>query len=183
MRKHRFKFPAARGFAVVVMFSLTLRADQIVYDDALENGWQNWGWANLNYANTSPVHSGSDSISVTISGAWQGIQIWHSDQDSTPYSTINVWLNGGANGGQRLQVYGLLDANGSQNYATSPRVTLSPLPANGWHLYSIPLSQLDASDVPNFTGFVIQDGLGQAQPTFYVDDISLVSATNTVAGG
>src|SRR6202012_909676 len=40
--------------------------NQIIYDDALENGWQNWGYATLNYANTSPVHSGSDSIAVTI---------------------------------------------------------------------------------------------------------------------
>ena len=47
----------------------------IIYDDALENGWENWGWATLNYTNTSPVHSGSDSISVTISSANQGIQI------------------------------------------------------------------------------------------------------------
>ncbi len=45
---------------------LVLRADQIVYDDALENGWMDWGWASINYNNTSPVHSGSKSISVTI---------------------------------------------------------------------------------------------------------------------
>ena len=45
---------------------MTARADQIIYDNALENGWQNWGWATLNYANPSPVHSGSDSVSVTI---------------------------------------------------------------------------------------------------------------------
>ena len=52
---------------------LTARADQIIYDDALENGWVNWGWATLNYANTSPVHSGSDSISVTIVSAGMAI--------------------------------------------------------------------------------------------------------------
>ena len=187
MRKHRFVFLAACQWgcvlAAIFLFHLSSRGDQIIYDDALENGWQNWGWAELNYANTSPVNSGSDSISVSITNAWQGIQIWHSDQDSTPYSTINFWLNGGPTGGQRLQVYGLLDENGAQNYATSPRYTLSPLPANGWHLYSVPLSQLAVADEPNFTGFVIQDGLGQAQPTFYVDDISLVSNTNSVGTG
>lgn len=169
--------------AIVFLFPLALSADQIIYDDALENGWQNWGWAELNYANTSPVESGSDSISVAITNAWEGIQIWHSDQDSTPYGSINFWLNGGPGGGQRLQVYGLLDENGAQNYATSPRYQLAPLPANGWQLYSVPLSQLAVTGQPNFTGFVIQDALGQVQPTFYVDDISLVSATNTGAGG
>ena len=29
---------------------------------ALQNGWGNYGWATLNYANTSPVHSGANSI-------------------------------------------------------------------------------------------------------------------------
>ncbi|HUA65365.1 MAG TPA: glycoside hydrolase family 44 protein [Alphaproteobacteria bacterium] len=187
MQKHWFEFPGAclRGCLLAVIFLLppALRADQIIYDDALENGWQNWGWAELNYANTSPVHSGSDSISVSITNAWEGIQIWHSDQDSTPYSTINFWLNGGASGGQKLQMYGLLDTDGSQNYATSARYALSPLPTNGWQLYSVPLSQLDVADEPNFTGFVIQDSQGEAQPTFYLDDISLVSGTNNVSSG
>jgi len=27
---------------------LTARADQIIYDDALENGWENWGWTLIN---------------------------------------------------------------------------------------------------------------------------------------
>lgn len=186
MQKQRFLFfGACRCFSVLAAFliALTLRADQIIYDDSLENGWQNWGWAEINYANTSPVHSGNDSISVTIATNWSGIQIWHSDQNSTPYASINFWLNGGPTGGQRLQVYGLLDANGSQNYATSPRYTLSPLPANGWQMYSVPLSQLDVANQPNFTGFVIQDSLGETQATFYVDDISLVTATNTSSNG
>jgi hypothetical protein len=169
--------------AAIFLFPVTLSADQIIYDDTLENSWQNWGWAELDYANTSPVHSGSDSISVSITNAWQGIQIWHSDQDSTPYGSINIWLNGGPSGGQKLQVYGLLDINGSANYAASPRYTLAPLPANGWKLYTVPLSQLGVADQPDFTGFVIQDSLGQAQPAFYVDDISLVSATNAVNAG
>src|ERR1700683_1945770 len=72
------------GAALALQF--IARADQVIYDDALENGWENWGWATLNYSNTSPVYSGSDSISVTISSAWQGIQIWHPDMNSTPYT-------------------------------------------------------------------------------------------------
>src|SRR5215469_4492697 len=122
MQKLWFIFVVSAG---VLLFPLALCADQIIYDDALENGWQNWGYAELNYANTSPVHSGGDSISVTITNAWEGIQIWHGAQDSTPYSSINFWLNGGANGGQKLQVYGLLDANGSLNYSGGPRFALA----------------------------------------------------------
>ena len=103
-----------RGFLVLLFLVVSLlaaKADQVIYDDALENNWQNWGWATLDYANPSPVHSGSDSISATFSSAWQGMQIWHADMDSTPYAAISFWLNGGSSGGQQLQVYGFLDAD------------------------------------------------------------------------
>jgi hypothetical protein len=163
------------------MFQLTARADQIIYDDARQNGWQDWGWATINYLNTSPVHAGSDSISVTISGAWQGIQIWHPDLDSTPYASLSFWLHGGSSGGQKLQVYGLIDVGGTNNFATSPRYYIGPLVAGTWQQFTVPLSALNVASVANFTGFVIQDSQGTAEPTFYVDDISLVA--NVVTSG
>ena len=164
---------------LVFLFPLALRADQIIYDDALENGWQNWGWTTLNYTNTSPVHTGSDSISVTIANPWDGIQIWHPDQNSTPYSSITFWLNGGASGGQKLQVYGLVDQGGTNNFSTAPRYSLAALTANTWQQFTIPLSALNVASLPNFTGFVIQDSQGKTQPIFYLDDISLVAGTSS----
>ena len=160
---------------------LTARADQIIYDDALENNWQNWGWASLNYANTSPVHSGNDSISVTITNGYQAIQLYHTDQDSVLFTNISFWLNGGASGGQKLHVYGLLDANGSLNDGQGKYYDLPPLPTNSWEHFNVPLSTLGVAGVPNFTGFVIQDITGAAQPTFYLDDISLVTNIVTAA--
>jgi Glycoside hydrolase family 44 len=174
-------------YYLVLPFSLALSAfgqtNQIVYDDALENGWQNWGWAELNYTNTSPVHLGSDSISVTFTQAWDGIQLYHPDQDSTPYASISFWLNGGTGGGQKLQVYGLSDLNGTNNFSGSQRYMLPPLPANGWQQFTVPLSSLGVADEPNFTGFVVQDSQGQAWPTFYMDDIVLVTNSTTGSSG
>jgi Glycoside hydrolase family 44 len=163
---------------VALLMPAVARANQIVYDDALENGWQNWGYAALNYANTSPVHSGNDSVSVTFTNTWEGIQIYHPDQDSTPYSNISFWLNGGSSGGQKLQVYGLLDINGTANDGQGEYYQLPSLVANTWQQFNVPLSSLGVAGQANFTGFVIQDSQGTTQPTFYVDDISLV--TNTV---
>jgi hypothetical protein len=157
----------------------TLLADQTVYDDALENGWQDWGWATRNYANTSPAHSGSDSISVTISSAWQGLQIYHADMDDTAYTNISFWLNGGGNGGQILQVYGLLHLGTTNNFAQSARYSIGPLVANSWQQFNVPLSTLGVAGQNNFTGFVIQDAIGATQPTFYVDDITLQSGQLT----
>jgi alpha-L-arabinofuranosidase len=144
-----------------------------VYTDSLVNGFQDWGWATRNYANTSPVHSGSDSIAVSIDGAWQGLQIWHPDLDSSLYTSISFWLNGGTNGGQQLQVYGLLHIGTTNNAATSPRYSLDTLQANTWLQFTVPLSALGVANTNNFTGFVIQDRTGGTQPIFFVDDIQL----------
>ena len=88
-------------------FSLSTRADQAIYTDSLQNEWTDWGWATINYNNTSPVHSGSKSVAVTIvTNTWQAIYIAHAAFNSSPYSSLIFWINGGTSGGQRLQVVG-----------------------------------------------------------------------------
>ena len=155
--------------------SLAARADQIVYDDALENGWQNWGWTLINYTNAAPVHSGSDSIAVTITNAYQAIYIAHPAFDSSLYTNLTFWINGVPTGGQQLAVQG--HAGGSQQASTN----LPALVANTWQKFTIPLTALGVANQPNMDGFWIQDRIGSAQRTFYLDDISLI--TNAVITG
>jgi Glycoside hydrolase family 44 len=171
---------AKKHFACLLLvflsaISIAARADQIVYDDALENGWQDWGWATHSYTNTSPVHSGIYSCSVTISSGWQGLQLWHANINSSAYTSISFWLNGGTSGGQHLQVYGLVNINGTNGFSLSQRYALAAPPANGWQQYSVSLSSFGVANITNFAGFVIQDSIGSAEPIFYVDDISVVS--------
>lgn len=151
--------------------SLVAQTDQQIYTDSLQNGWQNWGWATLNYSNTSPVHSGSDSISVTV-GPWQAIYIARNAFDSTPYTNLSFWINGGSSGGQQLLVQG--HAGGAAQTA----VNLAPLAANSWQKITVSLAVLGVANRPDMDGFWIQDRIGAAQPTFYVDDIALVASTN-----
>src|SRR5208282_512731 len=54
---------------------LSAQTTQVVYDDQLENGWQLWGWATISLTNTSPVHSGSYSISVTSTTNYQALYL------------------------------------------------------------------------------------------------------------
>jgi alpha-N-arabinofuranosidase len=147
-----------------------------IYADALTNGWVNASYnATLNFANTSPVYSGSDSISVTVTSAYGGIQLYHTDMTNTAYASISFYLNGGSIGGQQLQMYGSLDTGGSST-AQSARYYLNTPVANTWQQYTVPLSALGVANVSNFTGFAIQDSAGSAEPTFYLDDIQLVNA-------
>ncbi|MCX6927328.1 MAG: hypothetical protein NT154_29605 [Verrucomicrobia bacterium] len=147
-----------------------------VYTDYLVNGFQDWGWAPHDYANALAVHSGTKSVSVTMTSGNQGLQIYHADLNSSLYSSIVLWLNGGTNGGQKFQVYGLLHVGTINNAGQGQYFSLGTLPTNAWRQFIVPLSALGVANRTNFTGFVIQDRTGTAQPTFYVDDIQLVAA-------
>jgi hypothetical protein len=157
---------------------LTARADQIIYDDALENGWANWSWATVNLANTSPVHSGSDSISVTAnntSSSWQALYLSVSAMNTSSFTNLTFWINGGT-GGQAVLVQGILGGT-----AQTPGVQIGPLPTNLWRQVTLSMSALDVANQANFTGFWLQAEGSSTIPTFYVDDISLV--TNAVVSG
>jgi hypothetical protein len=141
---------------------------QGIYADSLLNGWQNWGWATLDYNNTSPVHSGAKSISVSAT-AGQAIYLHHDAFDTSSYASLTFWIHGGSSGGQRLQVQALL--NGAAQSAT----LLPALPASTWQQITLPLASLGVANKPNLDGFWIQDRSGTTQPAFYLDDISLTA--------
>ncbi len=146
--------PCGPATAEVVV---TIESDMVIYSNSLVNGWTDASYnTTLNYANTSPVLTGSaDSISITITGAYGGIQLYHNAMTDNAYSSISFFLNGGASGGQQLQMYGNL-TNGAQ----SARYQLSAPIANTWQQYVVLLSALGVGNVSNFTGFAIQDSAG-----------------------
>jgi len=142
-----------------------------IYTDNLVNGFQSWSWATVNLENTSPVHSGIYSISVTDEGDWQALVFEHPDFNTSLYTSLNFWINGGSAGGQMFEVWGSLDGTDQVAYP------LGAFPTNAWQQVTIPLSELGVSDKPNCTGFTIQGNAGgAAQSPCYVDDVQLVAA-------
>jgi len=140
----------------------------VIYDDALENGFQdNDSWATINDLNTSPVHAGNDSISVTAS---QWTALWLYDNFNTaPYASLDFWINGGATGASGLQVMGVTNSEYSAIY------NLPPLPANTWVHFNIPLAALGVSNLANCQGFWFWPSL-TGTTTFYVDSVQLDAA-------
>jgi len=124
------------------------------------------GWATINYDNTSPVHSGSKSVAVTVA-PWEAAFLAHTAFNSSPYSSLTFWINGGDSGGQRLQVAGL--TGGSVQLF----INLPYLPANTWQQFTIALATLGVANRTDVDGFWIQDSIGAAQPTFYLDDVTM----------
>ena len=174
LRWNRFALSSSKfilAFALAAP-AVALAQNLTVYDDALENGWSDGSYnITLNYANPSPVYSGSDSISATINAAYGGIQLNHSPMTNSAYASISFWLNGGTSGGQRLQMY----ANLSTGTQTARYALNAPL-ANTWQQYTVPFSAIGAANVTNLTGFAIQDAAGSSEPTFYLDDIQFIGA-------
>ena len=84
--------------------------DQAVYTDSLQDGWVSYGWATLDFSATTYVHSGFFSISVTSSN-FQALYLHHNAQNASLFSAITFWINGGASGGQSIQVQAARSGN------------------------------------------------------------------------
>ena len=152
------------------------QSSQAIYDDSLQNGWQNWSWASVSLSNTNPVHAGTQSISVTA-GAWQALYFHNNPFDPAGFTKLTIWTHGGTSGGQLLQVQAV-----SGGGAVAPGQSLAPLAANSWQQISIPVSTLLPPGQSTIDGFWLQDRSGTAQPTFYVDDISLITGPTPPPG-
>ncbi len=152
---------------------LALRADQIIYNGALQNGWENWSWATVNFANASPVYTGNSySISVTC-GGYSALYLENNPFNPSLYSNLAFWINGGT-GGQSLTVYALTNGAVLNNSYTFTA------PTNSWQYIVIPLSALGLTSQTNADGFWIYNNSGATLPTFYLDGISLLSSTNAI---
>jgi hypothetical protein len=135
-----------------------------IYNDTL-SGFSNWSWStDVNFSNPSPIHSGSASIAVTYTGGWAGFYL-HSDSDVdvTVYDTLRFFINGGATGGQSVNV--TVFSSNSVNVIAQ---------AGTWTEVNIKIKEL--GNVTAIKDLVFQEATGGAQPTFYLDDIELVAS-------
>jgi alpha-N-arabinofuranosidase len=169
---------ALLALTIAIDASAQAQADLPIYTDApLANGWQDSSWATVNFASTTTVHGGSTSISVAA-GPWAALSLQHDPFGTAGYGSLTFWINGGNAGQARLLVTFTLDHS---TQATPAGMIIGPIPANTWQQISIPLASFGIDNVPNFTGFWIQDGTGTDQTLnpFYVDDIVLTAAAPT----
>jgi hypothetical protein len=158
-------------FCLAIWFT-PAHADQIVYDDTLQNGWQNWSWATVSLTNPAPVHGGGNSISVSSAG-YQALYFHHAVMAGSLFTNLTFWINGGT-GAQIVQVQATI------NGAAQSAVVLAALPANAWRKETISLAALGVASSPAFDGIWIQAQSGSPIPTFYVDDIALTTNVITV---
>ncbi|MEK7781113.1 MAG: lamin tail domain-containing protein, partial [Verrucomicrobiota bacterium] len=155
------------GFGLLAT-TWSTRADQQIYTDSLQNGWQDWSWATHDLNQTGTKRSGTSAISVN-SSAWSALSFWHSPQNANQFVSFSFWIHGGTSGGQALQVYAEKDGVGLPGVAI-------PAPAAGtWQQVTLSLDSLGLTGATNMTRFNIFNVSGNTLPTFYIDDVSLIS--------
>jgi hypothetical protein len=143
-----------------VFLGLTARGDQPIYTDSLQNNWVDWSWATVSFANSSPTHSGSASIGVSCTN-YQALFLHHNAFDSTAYSNLTFWINGGSSGGQVLLVQATANSTPSGAGFTMPALS-----ANTWQLTSAnAISRL--ADI-HFTGGVFTNTVPAQSITLFV---------------
>jgi len=152
--------------SLLLLQKVTAQAPLPIYTDNLVNNFQNWSWATVNFSNTSPVYSGSYSISVTASD-YSAVWLHGPGFNTAPYTNLSFWINGGTGGGQVLSVAGILGGVSVGSY------TLPALTANTWRQFTIPLSSLGVANQTNCNGFWWQLQSSGSAPAFYLDAVQL----------
>ncbi len=151
-------------------------ATEIVYDDVLGPGWENWSWETaVDFANSSPVQNGNDSMAVTYNNAWAGLYL-HSSTDLTPaeYSHLKFWIYGSDSGANDIKVQ-LYDENDNEA-GDAVNITSTP---GAWTLFELPIADFNYPAGRLISGVVWQERTGAAQPTYYLDDIMFVNINDT----
>jgi hypothetical protein len=167
-------FPWTAGFSIT---SALAEAEEVadtstvVYADSLVEGWRDFSWGTIALENPSPVHGGSSSIKVDLEG-YTGVYLYYPGFFPDGYNFIRFFIHGGATGGQQLNLYLKFNDNGT--YVEGTRFRIPAPSANQWHEVLVPFSSLGTNDLP-ITGIIIQDVSGSTLPTFYIDDIALIS--------
>ena len=145
-----------------------------LYLNTLENTFQNWSWIPNNFADTTYVLPGfANSISATANGDWQAISLGsdvvnaYQGMDMSPYQNLVFWMNGGATGGQKLQVFpGNFNGTGVGGTYSLPALT-----AGTWTQFTIPVSTICPPGTTNIDRFTFQLTPNGTTNTWYLGDI------------
>lgn len=171
-------------FLALLLLSLPAwgNTDQTLYDDSLQNDWENWSWCSVDFSAGSYVHSGSKSVKATFAAGYQGFYLHHTPFSTTPYRALTFWIHGGGVDWRNTTIRAYRN-NVEQAYTwLNYYIAGHAFSGSEWRRVTIPLSDLGIANKTDVTGFTIQDASGGAQPAFYIDDIALttVMAPSTV---
>lgn len=139
-----------------------------IYDEGVSSNWTNSGWigggwgGSVNYANTSPVETGSYSAKIDYAGGYGSpLQLGGASINLAPYSSFKISIYGGpGSNGKQINI----GINQADAYTIS-------VVEGQWTDYQIPLSNLTSSST--LTDIWIKEYNGTGGFSIYVDNMGL----------
>jgi len=155
------KITNATGTIVAPQEMVNVANASIVFDEALQNGFQDWGWGGSYTASTDDKITGLKSFKGAYdpSGSWGGIQLGGGNINITTEKYFTFWAKGAD-----------IDKNVSVNLNWNNTKTIT-IPANKWTYFRYTL----ATDFPGTTSVnTVVFQINDAGKTIYFDNIMLV---------
>ncbi len=148
----------------------------MVYDEALAADWADWSWSATNdFNNTSPVQSGTRSISTTYTAGWGGLSLRKgADVNTSAYPVLKFWVHGGS-GANKSLVFFVQSTDGGPS---SPSVAFTAV-AGAWTEVTILMSQVGSPALVKRINF--QNNSANAQSAIYFDNIRFESSGGALA--
>ena len=139
----------------------TLPKPFVAYDDELKNGWQNQSWAKVGLA----VAAGGAKPIMVEGGPWSALLLHHERFSTEGFSKLTFYINGGAQGGQRLVIKAMVDGKAlDAEYVIEPK-------AKTWGVVEVQLKDLGAQGKV-IDGLMWQGG-ASAYNAYYITRIQL----------
>lgn len=132
------------------------------YEDAIVNGWSDWGWGrDADYSNMLFVRDGDKSMKSTYTGSWSGVAFQNSSVNTAGYTELV------------FSVYGAPGTNGNQIQAKlnwNDPVFMATIKEGEWVEFKVPISSISGNPA-TITSFMLgnTDWLG----TVYFDHVGL----------
>lgn len=141
-----------------------------LYDDQLQNGYQNWSWAKVTLADQTKVKSGRNAIKVVFS-AWGAL--WLNNPNSvkaSDFKTLKFWVYGGEDNDKKIKVFYRAKDDGSPSGNTGVTLTIK---AKVWT--EVVLNVSDLGNEADLKGILFQEfgNEGDQIDPVYFDDIRL----------
>jgi hypothetical protein len=138
-------------------------APLVIYDDALQNDWQNWSWG----ATVELSFPAGQVKPIRVEGTpWSALDLHHSAISTKGYTKLTFYINGGMEGGQQLMVKAKAQGGAAidSNYVIAPKVKT-------WVIAEVPLKDIGADD-KMIEDIFIQGGADAYKP-YYITKIQL----------
>ncbi|HEY7349030.1 MAG TPA: glycoside hydrolase family 44 protein [Ktedonobacterales bacterium] len=160
--------------------ALTTPNDLVIYSNGkLSDGWEDWSWANHDFASKAQLFTNQPSLRMELAN-WGALHLHRSagSIDLTDFGYLQFYVNGDNGSDQQVFAFFAERGNGSVQTTrtlTAPYTQGGGISSSDWKLTRLPLAAMKATK-QTISGVLIEDASGGEQPAIYIADLRLIYA-------